>query len=540
MGLCSMNWLRGRASMWWAWITGRPSSRRWPPGCRAQASTEGDPIRSEEAWRFNWWTVSIACPSSMGLFNLITSEQPSGNSPSPRCSACSDPYDGVAVLAGENHRAREVPAAGGWTHLYGDPGNSASSGGERLPDGALRPQWFGAPGPHHMVDRHLPRSATPQRQRPALRPGPRLPVGMDAFNGAILWEREIPDFTRVAVLRDGGNLALAADNRLYVATGAHCLEIDGGTGVQRRRFSVDAESQEWAYLAVTGGEQDLLIGSAAPKGAIRRKQASATIFGGAYGDRQRIVCSNQLFAMQRASGTRVWNYQPRGAISTRRSAWRPGACSSSKAMTRRRWKLPARVMGIEAIPRRVGEPSAGRVVGTTPTCSRRGVRTGSPRSGEREAALANPPPGRSRNPNPLRLLHCRSSGGREFTQCGLPNERGTDQPPTTILGSTTLRPASRSGLTASTLVGARNLTHGEQDLHPGHHGPDVDRGAAGLPTLHRQGALLLPAGGWGLWGPLGLGEPALFPCLAPHYLRSAERETEKKSWTCRGPDAGST
>jgi outer membrane protein assembly factor BamB len=58
----------------------------------------------------------------------------------------------------------------------------------------------------------------------------------------------------------------------------------------------------------------LLIGSATPAGAIRRELATVTIFGGAYGDQQRIVCSEEIFAIARATGERRWTYQPRGAI----------------------------------------------------------------------------------------------------------------------------------------------------------------------------------------------------------------------------------
>jgi len=165
-----------------------------------------------------------------------------------------------------------------------------------------------------MVDRHL-RAPPPLAANGFLFvPGRDYLFGIDAFNGSILWEQKIKDFTRVAVLRDGGNLALARDNTLYAAAGSDCYEIDPDTGNRLRKFSVDPTSQEWGYLAIGGGSNELLIGSASPRGAIRRELATVSIFSGAYGDRQRIVCSEILFALARKSGTRKWTYRPGGAI----------------------------------------------------------------------------------------------------------------------------------------------------------------------------------------------------------------------------------
>jgi len=270
-----------------------------------------------------WVSSHEKLPYLDGIFNAVTSEDPNLKIPEAELQRLLRPYDGVAVLAGKTHRAHEVPSAGGWTHIYGNPGSSASSGGDRLPDGPLRPQWFGAPGPHHMVDRHL-RAPPPLAANGLLFvPGRDYLFGLDSFNGTILWEQPIANFTRLAVLRDGGNLALAQDDQLYASAGAHCFEIDGNTGRRRRTFSVDPETQEWGYLAVAGENENLLLGSASPKGAIRRNLAPETIFGGAYGDRQRIVCSEKLFALNRKSGKTQWSYEPRGAI------FNPSLCTHS-------------------------------------------------------------------------------------------------------------------------------------------------------------------------------------------------------------------
>ena len=47
-----------------------------------------------------------------------------------------------------------LETAGEWTHLYGNPANTACGGDDYI-SGELRLQRFGAPGPREMVDRHF-------------------------------------------------------------------------------------------------------------------------------------------------------------------------------------------------------------------------------------------------------------------------------------------------------------------------------------------------------------------------------------------------
>jgi len=201
--------------------------------------------------------------------------------------------------------------AGAWTHFYADPGNTACS------DDAMRPgpmdlQWFGRPGPAGMVDRHKKGPAPLFADGRLFIPGFNRATAVDAYNGTILWEREIPDSVRVGAFKDAGGMA-ATDSELLMAAGDACLILDARTGETRRRLPVPgpAGSSAWGYLATAGGK---IVGSAAKPGGSLRAQTEAEdeII---WRNRQPVVCSTAVFAADAATGRTAWTYAARaGAI----------------------------------------------------------------------------------------------------------------------------------------------------------------------------------------------------------------------------------
>jgi outer membrane protein assembly factor BamB len=156
----------------------------------------------------------------------------------------------------------ELPGAGSWTHLYANPGNTACSDDElvRAPFGVL---WYGEPGPQGMMERHG-RSVGPVSINGRLFiQGEELIQVYDAYNGTLLWRREIPGAVRARADVDGGNLALT-ESALFVAAHEKCLELDPATGDTVRTFdlpaSPDGGARRWGYIAVEG---DVLVGTAA-------------------------------------------------------------------------------------------------------------------------------------------------------------------------------------------------------------------------------------------------------------------------------------
>ncbi len=205
------------------------------------------------------------------------------------------------------------PGAGEWSHFYGDAGNTACSG-DLMPFAAVDLQWFGRPGPRQMPDRHDKNVAPLYKNGRLFVSGDNHLLAADAYNGTILWERDVPDSVRLAAFKNCSNMA-AADDCLYVASGSDCLALDAETGELRMTLNVpdsaDGRKNEWGYVAV---EDDLLVGSAVRRGGAFRDQ---TIYTEVllWRDSMPVVCSGSLFVYKRNSGRRQWSYVPyRGVI----------------------------------------------------------------------------------------------------------------------------------------------------------------------------------------------------------------------------------
>jgi len=278
-------------------------------------------------------------PFAEGMFNLALAPSASDATSLKEIARVLRPAGGVAILPGgdskrlaaANKEAAECDArvveidsapwltltrqplagAGEWTHMYGSPDNACNSGDTRV-KGEFRMQWFGEPGPRLMLDRHH-RTVPPLAKDGRLFvPADNRVIGVDAYNGSILWSREIPYSRRVAAMRDAGSMAVG-DDALFVAAKTHCLAIDPASGEELHRTFAPASDRgprEWGYTATV---DDLLLGSAVEPGASRtehsRKQINET-----YWDHIPIVTSSALFAANSKTGKEQWRYEARGGI----------------------------------------------------------------------------------------------------------------------------------------------------------------------------------------------------------------------------------
>ncbi|MHC4206560.1 MAG: outer membrane protein assembly factor BamB family protein, partial [Planctomycetota bacterium] len=180
------------------------------------------------------------------------------------------PWGGTACLS--FHRDGQVTwrkyvrgpleGAGAWTQQYCDPQNTACSGDE-LVYGPLGVLWFGEPGPQGMVERHACAQSPVSMDGRLFMEGEEIITAVDAFNGTLLWKREIPGAVRVKVKADCGNLVVTRDG-LYVAAHDKCYKLDPGTGATIREYSVppssDGAPRRWGYISVV---DNILYGSAA-------------------------------------------------------------------------------------------------------------------------------------------------------------------------------------------------------------------------------------------------------------------------------------
>ncbi len=250
-------------------------------------------------------------PYADHIFNLVVA--PAAKPAEAEILRILRPGDGVALVGSQLENTLSKPAiegGGEWSHLYAESGNTACSQDQAVvADLAL--QWFGRPGPERLIDRHH-RSVSPLWKNGFLFvPGNERIFGVDAYNGTVLWETEVPESRRIAIMRDCGSMA-ADDHFIYVASGPQCLGIANRTGKVDRRFSIPdknfGDSHEWGYVARL---DDLLIGSAVKKGGIRRDYGHDGIKQ-TYWDNNPPVCSDLLFATESTNGKPRWIHRPTG------------------------------------------------------------------------------------------------------------------------------------------------------------------------------------------------------------------------------------
>lgn len=165
-----------------------------------------------------------------------------------------------------------LDGAGSWTQLYGNPANTACSG-DRLVKGPFGVLWYGEPGSRDIVDRHGRACGPVSIDGRLFHQGGEVVMACDAYNGTMLWKRNLPGAVRVRVDVDGGNLALTGDG-LYVVAYDRCHRLDPATGETVRVFDLppqpDGRPGRWGFVAAEG---KILFGSVAdplamPYGAI--------------------------------------------------------------------------------------------------------------------------------------------------------------------------------------------------------------------------------------------------------------------------------
>jgi len=245
-----------------------------------------------------------------------------GDLPFPRCFA-------NALVWGDPGRAASSPALddllrppdgeppesgkGDWTHLYARPDNSGYAGetlGGATGTAHFDVQWIGRPGPRFQADRSGRKPSPLVANGRLLVQGLERVVCLDAYNGAVQWSLEIPDFLRFNVPRDGSNWCADSDT-VFMAVRDACWCVGARTGEVSRRLAVLPGSRsgwryDWGYIA---REQDLIFGSAVKAGT-----APIDFYGGAgwydkpTGPSALKVCSDNLFALRERDGSTAWRY----------------------------------------------------------------------------------------------------------------------------------------------------------------------------------------------------------------------------------------
>lgn len=208
-----------------------------------------------------------------------------------------------------------LEGAGEWSHQYGLPDNSAFGGetlaGVRSTD-ELRIQWLGRPGPRAQPDRSGRKPAPLSINGRLFVQGHHRIMGVDAFNGTVLWTFEIPALERFNVPRDCGNWCADAKN-VFVTVENRCWQIDAQTGKLIKTHRVlPGDRKDWQYdWGYVARVQDRLLGTALKQGT-----AFTSFWGGASegwydarsGPATFKVCSDRLFALDVKTGKEAWSY----------------------------------------------------------------------------------------------------------------------------------------------------------------------------------------------------------------------------------------
>lgn len=128
-----------------------------------------------------------------------------------------------------------LPGAGGWTRAHANPGNTFSTGDDRvkLPLGIL---WWGGVGPERIVSRHW-RAPVPLFSKGHMFiQGQDDIIGVDAYTGREMWNHHIEGIGRFPPTFRGGNIITDGD-RVYCVKGLTCHVLDAKTGKTVREYT---------------------------------------------------------------------------------------------------------------------------------------------------------------------------------------------------------------------------------------------------------------------------------------------------------------
>jgi len=145
----------------------------------------------------------------------------------------------------------DLPGAGNWSHMYADTANTSNSDDALVTGLTYDVQWMGPPGTERTINRHM----TPMG--PLYMNGRMYVFGfhyvtvVDAYNGTFLWEKEIPNSSRVIMALNAAPICV--DERYFYSVSANeCWVMDVRNGEIVRKLKGPREQDDWGFIASTG------------------------------------------------------------------------------------------------------------------------------------------------------------------------------------------------------------------------------------------------------------------------------------------------
>ena len=196
-----------------------------------------------------------------------------------------------------------LKGAGSWTHQYGRPGATGSSEDE-LVRAPFRVQWFGDPGPEHMVDRHYWGAAPLAYEGRMFVCSYNDVSAYDVYNGTKLWTYPLKNATRAHVADVPSNVSVGPDG-YFVAVEDVCYRLDPVTGRLLSKYQAPkakaGDRRIWGYVACQNG---VLVGSRTmghvPMNEWRKSRGKKVSMW---------LLSDMLFAVDVATGKSLWQYR---------------------------------------------------------------------------------------------------------------------------------------------------------------------------------------------------------------------------------------
>lgn len=175
----------------------------------------------------------------------------------------------IARLAGGEKLIKPVPDGyDDWTHPFHRPDNNTQSR-DRFVKGQFRTQFIAEPkfspmpqqtviagGRMYKAMGHIAHKANGNEHLNTL-------LGINAFNGTILWRRPLPDGFMIH-----RNTMIATDDALYLGDDMSCKIIDGETGEVRDEITIPGELSDgptWKWMGIKDNILYALVGHAEVK-----------------------------------------------------------------------------------------------------------------------------------------------------------------------------------------------------------------------------------------------------------------------------------
>ena len=198
--------------------------------------------------------------------------------------------------------------AGSWTHMLANTANTSTSGDGLVKGSKFEMQWFGYPYPNgHATGWHALSLGALYNKGVLLTIYLDHVVAVDAWNGTILWEKDVTGAVRFSPVREGGNCCMD-DDYLYMTYDEECKVIDLKNGEDVKTITLPSAG-DWGFIA---SYKKYLFGSSQPLKATSKVFDSKNDKAFWYGAEKTFVTSESLTVKSKDGFKNLWTYKKAG------------------------------------------------------------------------------------------------------------------------------------------------------------------------------------------------------------------------------------